>query len=515
MLQYRLLRNNKESGPYTKEQLIAMGLKTYDLIWKDGKSAAWNYPSEMEEFKAFAPAMEEQPFDRFFKKENKASSINQTNSAQNFSQTSTIKKEKPRIKIKADWQKIEQPVFATETNQVHKNDFEPLQKTVSKKPSWEDAWTNWEQEKKAVAASSSIEKKSTTSSPKNAINDVAVETKFSQSLDDIKERYVETILKPKQQRSFSLKKYILPAILFPLLGFGMWVGFTQQTPGTNNSDVKKQTTQHQTAIIPPTVVENNNASAPDQTKSSEDENQTSDINVIDNTNKIDNTNTTDNTNKITKEVAPENKIADNNNNKIVPLSVAHNKLNVTSNKPAASSSEIAKQNITVNNKQALNADTKSNTDNSAVIPDPPMHSNTTTQNGQVVRNAARRGENNLPDNSHQNNSVDPIANNSVKPVVVAPAKKKIDDFIVVNNGAQNMHLSVQNVADFPLDLTVLDIQYFDGSGHFQKGETVYVKNIPASETVDIKVPDSKNTAKIRYKVSLISAEKKNLYMIAD
>src|SRR6478609_2233960 len=68
MKQYRLLRNNKESGPYSAEELIRTGFKPYDLIWIDGKSAAWRYPGEMEEFKHCVPAVEEQPFDRFYKK---------------------------------------------------------------------------------------------------------------------------------------------------------------------------------------------------------------------------------------------------------------------------------------------------------------------------------------------------------------------------------------------------------------------------------------------------------------
>lgn len=65
---YLLLRNNKQSGPYSLEDLKSMGLKAYDLVWLEGKSAAWRYPCELEELSAFAPAVEEQPFDRFYKK---------------------------------------------------------------------------------------------------------------------------------------------------------------------------------------------------------------------------------------------------------------------------------------------------------------------------------------------------------------------------------------------------------------------------------------------------------------
>ena len=65
---YLLLRNNKESGPYSLDDLKSMGLKAYDLVWLEGKSAAWRYPCEIAELSAFAPPVDEQPFDRFYKK---------------------------------------------------------------------------------------------------------------------------------------------------------------------------------------------------------------------------------------------------------------------------------------------------------------------------------------------------------------------------------------------------------------------------------------------------------------
>lgn len=66
---YRLLRNNKETGPFSEEEMIAHGFKPYDLIWVEGRSAGWRYPSEIPAFKDYAPAVEEQPYDRFFRKE--------------------------------------------------------------------------------------------------------------------------------------------------------------------------------------------------------------------------------------------------------------------------------------------------------------------------------------------------------------------------------------------------------------------------------------------------------------
>ncbi|MBC7850820.1 MAG: hypothetical protein H7Y31_13850 [Chitinophagaceae bacterium] len=65
---YLLLRDNKQTGPYTRDEIITKGFKPYDLIWAEGKSAGWRYPGELPEFTAHAPMVEEQPFDRFYKK---------------------------------------------------------------------------------------------------------------------------------------------------------------------------------------------------------------------------------------------------------------------------------------------------------------------------------------------------------------------------------------------------------------------------------------------------------------
>ena len=63
MSSYLLLRNNKESGPFTMDEVKSMSLKSYDLIWVVGKSAAWRYPGEIPELKSFAPSVPEQGAD--------------------------------------------------------------------------------------------------------------------------------------------------------------------------------------------------------------------------------------------------------------------------------------------------------------------------------------------------------------------------------------------------------------------------------------------------------------------
>src|SRR5215218_9954454 len=53
---YSLLRSNKQSGPYTLEELLALQLKPHDLIRVEGKSGGWSYPTEIDTLKMYISA---------------------------------------------------------------------------------------------------------------------------------------------------------------------------------------------------------------------------------------------------------------------------------------------------------------------------------------------------------------------------------------------------------------------------------------------------------------------------
>ncbi|HRI22267.1 MAG TPA: hypothetical protein PLA68_15000, partial [Panacibacter sp.] len=218
MKQYRLHRNNRETGPHTAEELIHSGFKKYDLIWAEGKSAAWRYPGELDEFKQYAPIIEEQPYDRFYKKPAPVTSPKKEPAFLEINNIPAIAthKQKPRIKIKADCHKIEtSQIKEPSLKKEFTTTFEPVQKAV---PEWKDMWLNWEQEKQAV---------SNNTAKKIKINNTpALEIKYSQSLDDIKERYAETVLHSKNKSSFSRNNNYITAIILitAILGIGVWMG---------------------------------------------------------------------------------------------------------------------------------------------------------------------------------------------------------------------------------------------------------------------------------------------------
>jgi hypothetical protein len=57
---YLLLRNNQQTGPHSLEELLQLNVKPFDLIWVEGKSYGWSYPSEIETLKPFVTAASSQ-----------------------------------------------------------------------------------------------------------------------------------------------------------------------------------------------------------------------------------------------------------------------------------------------------------------------------------------------------------------------------------------------------------------------------------------------------------------------
>lgn len=214
MAGYLLLRDNKESGPYTAEELLNFGLKPYDLIWVEGKSAAWRYPSEIEELKPYAPAVEEQPFDRFYKKDYPATS--QTFPNAEYRETSQPSGEdeyeryKPRTQEETN-KPLSRPksVFVTL----------PDQKRVEHRPD------------PVPAPQKQIPRQTVNPVPEPTISiheqPIEAEIKYSQPLDEIKEMYVKTLQERRDKRA---KKGLLlsylkkAAVVAALVAVGILMG---------------------------------------------------------------------------------------------------------------------------------------------------------------------------------------------------------------------------------------------------------------------------------------------------
>lgn len=219
MSTYLLLRNNKESGPHTLQALLTMGLRPYDLVWVEGRSAAWRYPSEVEELKPYAQAVEEQPFDRFYKKE-----VSQTGDSTGKS-LADIPVQKPLVKADTDQNEKYMPA--------------PTSKVAA--PAARKSVFVTMPGKAAATSRPAPAPKPFTPAPvvqEREAEPVEAEIKYSQSLDDIKDMYVQTLQdrKKKLVRRSQWRGYLrTAAVITSLIAVGVLVGFmvrprTAQSP---------------------------------------------------------------------------------------------------------------------------------------------------------------------------------------------------------------------------------------------------------------------------------------------
>ncbi len=254
MANYRLLRNNKESGPFTLDEIVGMGLKPYDLIWVEGRSAAWRYPSEIEDLKSFAPVVEEQPYDRFFKKPEE---INKKQDEQ-LPANPVISITVPLVKSS-----ILKQVFIS---MPAKNGGAPVKTVVPiPTPPLPPVSSNETDHSRYLpSAQPQIKPPPQQTISREYVHvpkaDDEVETRYSQSLDDIKEMYsrnlVDRKLKSARRKMFQkVATRAMPFLVVLIAGFALGMFLN------NKKAVKKDTAVNTKAI------DNKNSQAVEQTAS--------------------------------------------------------------------------------------------------------------------------------------------------------------------------------------------------------------------------------------------------------
>ncbi len=206
MAGYLLLRSNKESGPFALQELITLGLKPYDLVWLEGKSAAWRYPGEIAELKPYAPIVEEQPYDRFYKKTNQQIHFHETDAAkQNVKTVDT--NTTPLLVDAIAIQRATNGEVATiapgkcvfvAMPAMHDIAGPPKPKLVKySEPVIEEQLSA--QTRAVTAAPATIISK------KSLPETTALEEKYSMPLDDIKQLYIDNMLQQKTKKGARVK----------------------------------------------------------------------------------------------------------------------------------------------------------------------------------------------------------------------------------------------------------------------------------------------------------------------
>ena len=458
---YLLLRSNKQSGPYSLQQLVSVGLKPYDLVWVEGKSAAWRYPSEVDPLKDYAPVTEEQPYDRFYKKPDEKQQqtpqekiVSQPTYDRFYKKPDEKQQQTPQEKI------VSQPIPATEETRsipvsnkavtAGKKVFVSMpgnttvsraaQPPVVKAPAEEKPKIIEEKriESKPVLVKEEpvVSEKPVLPKPQPVFNEPTISSfkeepalneKYSESLDDIKRRYTETYLNRKKRSKWtsthtSLVQVFGGAIFFCLLVVFAYKNFSGEETQARTTVIKPDKRAINTSTVSTTPV----AIPPAATENKEDQKKKPE------------------TKKDTRNPVDES---------LAVTTAAEN------NDQPVSESEFAP----VENKS---------TEKKAIMP----------------------------------NSTDEPKAEEVKPKV---RKVNINRLVNVraNNykqrafgGVMNLELTVNNDSKFDLDKVVVELQYLKPSEQPIKTEKIVFNSIGANDSQTIKIPDYLRGIKVSYRV---------------
>jgi hypothetical protein len=294
---YLLLRSNKQSGPYSLQQLVSLGLKPYDLVWLEGKSAAWRYPSEVEGLKAYSPATEEQPYDRFYKKPEEKPQEKINKPAQPQQETYILPKEETYVlPVENKTVTTSRKVFvAMPENHLPKKQSQPV--VVKTAPIVE--------EKPIAVEEKKVESKPLYTTPEPlpkepvlpkqepvikaypvSLNEEPIlNEKYSESLDDIKKRYTETYLSRKKRSKWtsthtSVLQVFGGAIVFCLIVVVIYRNFANEDKTQSKTtmiqpdkrSINTGATTTTSTVIPPIIPEANISSTKKPKTKKEDTN---------------------------------------------------------------------------------------------------------------------------------------------------------------------------------------------------------------------------------------------------
>src|SRR5688572_12163101 len=196
---FRLLRNNKETGPFSLDELLQHSLKPYDLVWVEGKCAGWRYPSELEILKPY---------------------LNEENLQ--AEQTLTVKKQisaSSEIKNGVSQVPIVETATITETETITEEEeitAEALERKANEIYLRVQAYSKQKEQQSKLP-----------------------ETKHSRSLEDLKQEYADWLYNKNHKNLYSKKlNYILPAILILIIGFVSFF-FINRNNNSNEVPVKQ------------------------------------------------------------------------------------------------------------------------------------------------------------------------------------------------------------------------------------------------------------------------------------
>jgi hypothetical protein len=443
MANYLLLRDNKESGPYTMDELLNFGLKPYDLVWVQGKSAAWRYPSEVEELKPYSPVVEEQPYDRFYKKgtEEKKGEIPPA-SQNNYTQA-----REEDVPLMNEYSRY----IPAEKKEEKK--FTPKKSVFVTLPGQEQVVP----EKNSQPAQALVQPAITSSATSARESAAEAEIKYSQPLDEIKERYVKTLLerKDKKAKKGLIINWLKKAAVFAgLIMLGVLAGFVIKSKPGKDEKVVQQLLQ-----ASPLVNNAGGASSPAYIQQDE----------------------------IPAVKAPVEKIV--NDDPLEPMQKIKEGVRINEEQEPTTV-RIRKETMLIVPKEKETGSAR-----------PFSHEPVETDPLTGERNRKLRNNNNAGGNEEK--AVMKSGKNGLYDLVSVASN---DYKRVAFGGIRNLYLTVTNNSKYELDNVIVELQYLKPSEEPLRTENIKFRSVAPNASATIRVPDTNRGIKISYKIITIDSK---------
>jgi hypothetical protein len=221
MMTYILLRNNKENGPLSLDQIRSMGLRANDLVWVEGQSVCWLNPGEIKELKEHVGIEAASPVAKEPVKKPQEAVYQQP-----------ILQEEP---IK---EKIVETVITEKKEPVISNDLDrymPRKEAVNEQ---EEEFPTYK-----VDENTEIVFPNKQGVYKVKEKEVVPETKYAKPLEEIKEMYVKSLEQRMKKKSFQF--YIPPqvkkiAVYAGILIAGLIVGLLISNKGDSKDTLSQE-----------------------------------------------------------------------------------------------------------------------------------------------------------------------------------------------------------------------------------------------------------------------------------
>lgn len=442
MTSYLLLRNNKEKGPFSLDELIQHGLKPYDLVWVNGKSAAWRYPGEIAELKEYSPAVEEQPYDRFFKR------------------PSEEKKQEP-VPVQQKEAVVQQPAYIPK-----KSVFVTLPGQKQQQPARikEQPVVGYEKYQPSVKETVKIE----TAVPTISITEtpVTAEIKYSQPLDEIKEMYVKTLQDRKQK--IAKKTYLNAAmknaaVALTIVGVGILIGFAMKSNGNKPVAAAETVIPQQVAMLPADTTEPVLQEQPAEEQKEE----------------------------MPVEPAYEEPLP------VIGEEIKQPIIKEQKQSPVQSPAIPAEKAIAIAPKKEAVPSEKKFVPEEEPSPGVEINARTGERNKKVRSETTEQQE--------KETTSEPVPkavlkNNSLSKQVTVSSN---DYQKVAFGGIRNLQLTVSNDSKYVLDNVVVELQYLKPSEQPLKTESIQFRSVAPGGSQTIRVPDTNRGIKVTYKITHI------------